>query len=120
MTGSDLFNNEVMWQASFFNLIQHFCLVSGIIYVYVTHKNVNRTRYLYCRGILLGNRSVVNITLPTITYHNLTLAEELLALLTLIVASLSGMLVSAMEIVVSLRPNRVNRASKIVGITNKE
>jgi ribosomal protein L30/L7E len=47
------------------------------------------------------------------------LAEELLALLTLLVTSLLGMPVSAIEMATSLRLNRINPASMIARIVKK-
>ena len=44
-------------------------------------------------------------------------AEEFLASLTLLVTSLSGMLVSAIEMTVSLEPNRTNPDGRIARVT---
>jgi len=45
------------------------------------------------------------------------LAEELLALVTLLVPLFSGMLVSAIEMLVSLKPSRTNPIRRIAGAT---
>ena len=47
------------------------------------------------------------------------LAEELLALLIRLATSLSGTLVSAIEMAVSLRPNRINPMSIFARMTTK-
>jgi hypothetical protein len=47
------------------------------------------------------------------------LAEELLALLIVLVTSLLGVLVSAIEMAASLRPNRIDPASMIARIVKK-
>lgn len=56
---------------------------------------------------------MVKMTLPNITYHNLTLAGEFSATPTLVVASLSGMLVSEMRIAISVKLDSINRVSRI-------
>jgi len=63
----------------------------------------------------LGYSSGIVCIVITIT----ALAEELLALITLLVTSLSGMLVSTIEMAVSLRPGRTNPASMIARMVKK-
>jgi hypothetical protein len=56
---------------------------------------------------------------PVIVIVIVALAEELLALLTLLVAALSRTLVSAIEKLVSPKPNRINPPSRVARMTTK-
>ena len=56
---------------------------------------------------------------PVIVIVMVALAEELLALLPLLVTSLSGMLVSAIEMRVSLMPSRTNPIRRIARMITK-
>jgi hypothetical protein len=60
-----------------------------------------------------------SLSVPVIVIAIVALAEELLALLTLLVTSLLGVPVSAIEMAASLRPNRIKPASMAARMVKK-
>jgi hypothetical protein len=58
-----------------------------------------------------------SLTTPVIVIIIEALAEELLALLIVVITSLLGLPVSATEMAVSLKPNRNNPVSRIAAMT---
>jgi len=77
------------------------------------------TKHFFLRRILTSCPNPFDYSSATeyIVIVMVALADELLALPTLLAASLLGMLVSATEVSVSPKPSRTNPARRIAGMT---